>query len=126
MPRIVVNCQNYMFSDMISRVLRTGDFNLTLVDDPGNVITEFNNIAANIVLLEVTVFSPWDLPERMKIQRIIRRMDPDCKIVFMADEKADPELAEKIKQAKIDGLIDQFIYSSISSTYLKAVLEATV
>lgn len=56
----------------------------------------------------------------------MRRIDPDCKLVFMVDEKAEPQVAEQIKQAKMDGLIDQFIFSSISAGYLKAVLEATV
>lgn len=51
MPRVVVNCQNYMFSDMIRRTLRTGDFQVTVVEDPTSVITEFNKTAANIVLL---------------------------------------------------------------------------
>lgn len=125
MPRIVVNCQNNMFSDMIRLTLQKGDFSVTVVESPGNVITEFNNTAANIVLLEVTGYTPWTLDERMELRKLIRRMDRDCKIVFMVDEKAEPQIAEKIKQAKMDGLIDQFVYSSISSTYFKAVLEAT-
>ena len=126
MPRVVVNCQNYMFSDMIRRTLRTGDFHVTVVDDPADVIGEFNNTAANIVLLEVTGSGPWTFSRRMELRKIIQRVDPDCKIVFMVDEKAEPEIADKIKQAKIDGLIDQFIYSSISAGYLKAVMETTV
>lgn len=126
MPRIVVNCQNFMFSDMIRRTLRTGDFNVTVVENPDNVIAEFNNTAANIVLLEVTGYTPWKLSERMELRRLIRKTDPDCRIVFMVDEKAEPEIAEQIKQAKMDGLIDQFVYSSISASYLKAVLESTV
>ena len=126
MPRVVVNCQNYMFSDMIRRTLRTGDFHVTVVEDPTSVITEFNKIAANIVLLEVTGYTPWKLSERMELRKLMRRIDPDCKIVFMVDEKAEPQVAEQVKQAKMDGLIDQFIFSSISAGYLKAVLEATV
>jgi DNA-binding NtrC family response regulator len=115
-----------MFSDMIRRTLRTGDFHVTVVEDPTSVITEFNKIAANIVLLEVTGYTPWKLSERMELRKLMRRIDPDCKIVFMVDEKAEPQVAEQVKQAKMDGLIDQFIFSSISAGYLKAVLEATV
>lgn len=126
MPRVVVNCRNYMFSDMIRRTLRTGDFYVTVVEEPDSVIAEFNNTAANIVLLEVTAYAPWTYAERIELRKIIRRVDPDCKIVFMADEKSEPGIAEKIKKAKVDGLIDQFIFSSISAGYLKAVLEATV
>lgn len=47
----------------------------------------------------------------MELRKIIQAVDPDRKIVFMVDEKREPEIADKIKQAKIDGLIDQFIYS---------------
>lgn len=126
MPRVVVNCRNYMFSDMIRRTLRTGDFNVVVVENPGDVIKEFNNTAANIVLMEVSDYTPWKLSERMELQKIIRRIDCDCKIVFIVDEKAEPDIAEQIKRAKMDGAIDQFIYSSISAAYLKAVMETTI
>jgi hypothetical protein len=59
----------------------------------------------------------------MKIREAVKKWWPECKIVLIVDENAEKEVAEQVKQAKKDGLIDQFIYSSISSTYLSAIVE---
>ena len=53
----------------------------------------------------------------------IRKADPHCKIVFLVDEKIDAKIAEEVKEAKLMGLIDQFIFSSISASYLAALME---
>jgi len=51
-------------------------------------------------------------------------MRPECKIVFVVDENAEKEVAKQVKQAKKDGLIDQFIYGSISATYLADIVDS--
>ena len=123
MPRVVVNTQNYMFADMIKRTLESGDFSVTAVDKPEKLLPEFNRTAANIVLMEVTGYTPWKMEERMKLRHQIKQIDPDCKIAFLVDEKAEPGVAQKVRRAKTDGLIDQFIYTSISASYLLGVME---
>ena len=123
MPRVVVNTQSYMFADMIKRTLESGDFSVTIVDKPEKLLPEFNRTAANIVLMEVTGYTPWKIEERMKLRNQIKQIDLDCKIVFLVDEKAEPVIAQKVRRAKIDGLIDQFIYTSISASYLLGVME---
>lgn len=60
----------------------------------------------------------------MKIRGEVKAQNPDCKIVLVVDENAEKKLADKIRQAKKDGLIDNFIYDSVSSTYLSAVIDA--
>ena len=40
------------------------------------------------------------------------------------DENAEKELAKEVRQAKKDGLIDQFIYGSISATYLADIVDS--
>ena len=124
MARLVVNTQNALFADMLKRTLRKGgDFTVYVVDQPENVLAEVRRIAAEIVLLEVTANTPWKLEERMKLRDSIRKTDPDCKIVFLVDENIDPKIAEDVKNAKLLGLIDQFIFSSISASYLAALME---
>ena len=59
----------------------------------------------------------------MRLRRQINQIDSECKIVFLVDEKADPTVAKKVRQAKTDGLIDQFIYTSISASYLLGLME---
>lgn len=123
MPRIVINTRNYMFADMIMRTLEGNDFSVTVVEKPEGLMQEFNRTAANIVLMEVTGYTPWNIEERMRLRRQINQIDSECKIVFLVDEKADPTVAKKVRQAKTDGLIDQFIYTSISASYLLGLME---
>ena len=54
---------------------------------------------------------------------LFRSANPDCKIVFVVDENSEPEVADRVRQAKKDGLIDQFIYGSISASYLVALVD---
>lgn len=123
MPRIVINTQNFMFADMIKRTLEGDDFSVTVVEKPEKLMQEFNRTAANVVLMEVTGYTPWKIEERMKLRNQIKQIDPDCKIVYLVDEKAEPAAAQKVRRAKTDGLIDQFIYTSISAGYLLGVME---
>ena len=123
MPRIVINTQNFMFADMIKRTLESDDFSVTVVEKPEKLIQEFNRTAANIVLMEVTGYTPWKIEERIKLRHQIKQIDANCKIAFLVDEKAEPAVAQKVLRAKTDGLIDQFIYTSISAIYLLGVIE---
>ncbi len=112
-----------MFADMIKRTLESDDFSVTLAEKPEKFLQEFNRTAANIVLMEVTGYTPWKIEERMKLRNQIKQIDPECKIAFLVDEKAEPVVAQKVRRAKTDGLIDQFIYTSISASYLLGVME---
>ena len=79
---------------------------------------------ANILIMEVTAYTPWKLEERMKIRGEVKAQNPGCKIVLVVDENTEKKLADKVGQAKKDGLVDNFIYGSVSSSYLAAVIDA--
>lgn len=83
-----------------------------------------SHVLANVLIMEVTAYTPWRLEERMKIRDELRKRNPDCKIVLVVDENTEKKLADRVRQAKKDGLIDNFIYGSISSSYLSAVIDA--
>ena len=53
----------------------------------------------------------------------MKRNCPDCKIILTVEERADKELAEQVKAAKRDGLIDAFIFLSMTDKYLTALLD---
>ena len=40
---------------------------------------------------------------------------------LVVDEVCEPQLADQVRRAKKDGLIDGFFYSSVSSDYLRCV-----
>ena len=59
----------------------------------------------------------------MKIRDQVKEKCPDCKIVLIVDENAEREVANQVKQSKKDGRIDQFIYGSISASYLADIVD---
>ena len=126
MRRIVINMQNSLFCNAIFETLRISgnELNPYSVDSPDKVIDECKWVVPYALLMEVTGYTPWKLCERMKIISSVRLQIPECKIVLIVDENAEKELAKEVRQAKKDGLIDQFIYGSISATYLADIVDS--
>ena len=126
MKRILINMQNTLFCNAISETLRNSGNELDpyTVDSFDSVVDECKWIAPYAILMEVTGYTPWKLEERMQIRNAVKALLPECKIVFVVDENAEKEVAKQVKQAKIDGLIDQFIYGSISATYLADIVDS--
>lgn len=126
MRRVVVDMQNVLFADAIATALRDfdSDFEVFKSESPDKTLDLCADTEANILIVEVTAYMPWKLEERMKIRDELKKVNPDCKIVFVVDENTEKKLADKVRRAKKDGLIDNFIYGSVSSTYLSAVIDA--
>ena len=126
MRRIALNMQNFLFCNAIADTLRISGNELEpyTVDSPDKVVDECKWIAPYALLMEVTGYTPWLLSERMKIRDAVRELNPECKIVLIVDENAEKAVAKQVKQAKKDGLIDQFIYGSISASYLADIVDS--
>lgn len=124
--RVVVDMQNALFADAVAGALRSfdSDFDPVMSESPDKTLSLCNTVLANVLIMEVTAYTPYRPEERMEIRDELRKINPDCKIVFVVDENTDKKLADKVRQAKKDGLIDNFIYESTSSTYLSAVIDA--
>ena len=116
--------QNFVLGEAVQLALRNGgDFQVTVVETPEQTAQMCHSLAANVLLMDVTSYPPCGLRERLNIRDEVKRRDPDCKIVFLVDENAEKKLAEEVKQAKRDGIIDLFLYGSISASYLVALLD---
>ena len=126
MRRVVVDMQNALFGDAISSALENfdSDFSVHQSESPKETVNLCFDIQANILIMEVTSYTPWKLEERMKIRDEGKAYSPDCRIVLVVDENTEKKLADKVRLAKKDGLIDNFIYGSVSATYLSAVIDA--
>lgn len=126
MRRVVLDMQNVLFADAVAKALHgfDSDFDPILSECPNKTVALCNSILANILIMEVTTYAPWRLEERMKIRDELRKQSLDCKIVLVVDENTEKKLADRVRQAKKDGLIDNFIYGSVSSSYLSAVIDA--
>ena len=125
MRRIVINMQNSLFCNAIADTLRNSGNELDpyTVDLPDRVVDECKRVSPYALLMEVTGYTPWEMFERMKIRDEIKQLLPECKIVLIVDENAEKDVAELVKQAKKDSLIDQFIYGSISASYLADIVD---
>lgn len=125
MKRIVLDMQCAMFADAISQALERSDpdFNVLRAEAPEKTAALCRSSLAYALIMEVTGYPPWRLEERLRLRNEVKRQRPDCKILLLVDENADRALAFRILQAKKDGRIDNFIYASVSPTYLAAVLD---
>lgn len=125
MRRVVIDMQNTLFADAVAEALRRfdSDFEPIMSESPEKILFLCDSVLANVLIMEVTAYTPWKLEERMKIRDKLKKTNPDCKIVLVVDENTEKKLADQVRQIKKDGLIDNFIYGSVSSTYLSAVID---
>ncbi len=125
MRRVVIDMQNYLFADAIALALKNADsdFDVRRSENPENTVDLCRLSVPYALLMEVTGYSPWRLEERMIIRNEVKRLTPHCKIVLIVDENAERPLARRVLQAKKDGLIDNFIFGSVSAEYLTAVVD---
>lgn len=121
---VIVNMKDYIFADAVAQALQSdkeNDLKVEKVYTP-NEIEQYRKIAS-IVLMEVSGLAPYNLEERLKIRDMLKAANPDCKVVLVVDENSEKETAKQIRQAKKNGIIDQFLYGSVSAAYLSAVID---
>ena len=121
---VIVNMKDYIFADAVAGALRGdkgSDFKIECVSTPEDIL-QYSKIAS-IILMEVNGYPPYVLAERLKIRDEVKKANPDCMIVLVVDENSEAEVAVQVRQAKKAGQIDQFIYGSISTSYLVALLD---
>ena len=53
----------------------------------------------------------------------LKQLGWTCKVLLLVDEDADKLLASEVRQAVKDQLVDNFIYASVSPTYLAGVID---
>ncbi len=125
MRRVVIDMQNYLFADAIALALKNtdSDFDFCRSENPENTVDLCRLSMPYALLMEVNGSTPWRLEDRLRIRNEVKRQTPYCKIVLIVDENAEKPLARRVLQAKKDGLIDNFIFGSISAEYLTAVID---
>ena len=126
MRRIVIDMQNILFADAVAEALRNFDSDLEpfMSESPDKTLSLCDTVLANVLIMEVTTYPSRTLEERLKIRNALKQKHPDCKIALVVDENTERKLADRVRQAKKDGLVDNFIYGSVSSSYLSAVIDA--
>ena len=119
MQKIVLDLQSRMNARNMERTLlqEMASCQVVISPDPADTAGICTLHAPQILLMEVTGYTPWSLPERLTIRERIRQKNPDCKLVLMVDERADQALADEVIRIKKEGLIDAYILGSLDSPY---------
>ena len=127
MKRILLSIQNQLLSEAISAALtRTGDFRpeQVLTDRIQDTAYICRVLQAEILLMDVASSPSASMEQRMTTGRQVRGELPECKIVLLCDENADPTVARQVKEAKQLKQIDAFFYASVTTSYLTAALDS--
>ena len=124
MRRIVLDLQSGLYAKLLDRaLLQELDDYLTVISKSPEMTFDICQIhQPSVVMMEVTRYTPWRMPERISLADSIRKKLPGCKIIFITDGDADKKLAEQIINAKLEGHADAIVFMSVSEKYLAAVI----
>ncbi len=126
MKKIVLDMQSTLYAKNLQRALMQD------LKEWQPLISERPDLTAELcrlhkpqaLLMEVTGYTPWMLRERLAVRDKVRADDPACRIILAVEERADKQLAAEVAAAKRDGLVDEFIFLSMTDKYLPTLLEA--
>lgn len=120
MQKIVVDMQNYLFADSVAAAFKNSDYDIDVVraEYPMNTVELCRLYKPFVLIMEVTGYTPWLLCERLKLRDKVKTVCPECKIALIVDSNSEKQAARDIRDAKKNGLIDQFFYGSMTAEYL--------
>ena len=120
MQKIVVDMQNYLFADSVAAAFKNSDYDIDVVraESPMNTVELCRLYKPFVLIMEVTGYTPWLLCERLKLRDKVKTVCPECKIALIVDSNSEKQAARDIRDAKKNGLIDQFFYGSMAAEYL--------
>lgn len=120
MQKIVVNIQNFLFADSIAAAFRNSDYDIDVVraETPNDTVELCQMYKPFVLVMEVTGYTPWLLCDRLRLRDEVKSVCPDCKIALLVDSNTEKQAAKDIRDAKKNGIIDQFFYGSMTSEYL--------
>ena len=125
MRRIVLDIQSGMFAEAMERSLEGSipDFMIYRSPKPEDTAALCRSCQANVLVMEVRGRNGFGLCKRQQIRNEVKKNNSNCKILLLVDENEDVLLAADVRQAVKDRLADNFIYASVSPSYLAAVID---
>ena len=120
MQKIVVDIQNFLFADSIAAAFRNSDYDIDVVraETPNDTVELCQMYKPFVLVMEVTGYTPWLLCDRLRLRDEVKSVCPDCKIALLVDSNTEKQAAKDIRDAKKNGIMDQFFYGSMTSEYL--------
>ena len=126
MKKIVLDIQSGIHAHNMERMLmqELDDCQVVISESPDATPEWCKTHRPDVLLMEVKAFSPWMFSERMAIRDKVKRSTENCRIILFVDDESDGELTEKVRQAKREGLIDAFLFGSVSENYFASVIDS--
>ena len=120
MKKIVVDMQNFLFGDSIATAFKNSNYDIDVVraESPKDTLELCRVYKPFVLVMEVTAYTPWLLGERMKLRDEVKAVCPGCKIALIVDSNTERQAAKDVRDAKKNGVIDQFFYGSMTAEYL--------
>ena len=125
MRRIVLDMKNGLLAEAVTQSLSGCDMDFLIYRSPKpeETLALCRTCRANVLVMEVIRQGLWKLSERIRLCSAVRQLGWVCKVLLLVDENADELLASEVRQAVKDQLADNFIYASVSPTYLAGVID---
>ena len=126
MKKVVLDLQSGLYAKAVRRILvqDLDEYQVDISKNPTETVERCRILQPDVLLMEVTGYTPWMLSERLSIREEVKRHVASVKIVFLIDDKAEFALVEEIKKAKQEKFIDAFLFTSVSESYLVAVMDS--
>lgn len=120
MRKIVVDMQNFLFADSVATAFRSSGYDIDVIrtESPKDTLELCQVYKPYVLIMEVTSYTPWKLGERLNLREQVKAVCPECKIALIVDSNTERQAAKDIRDAKKNGLIDQFFYGSMTAEYL--------
>lgn len=125
MRRIVLDMKGGLLAEAVMQSLAgyDPDFVVYRSSKPKETLALCRTCRANVLVMEVIRQGTWKLSERLRLCSAVKQLGWVCKVLLLVDENADELLASEVRQAVKDQLVDNFIYASVSPTYLAGVID---
>ena len=120
MRKIVVDMQNFLFADSVATAFRSSGYDIDVIrtESPKDTLELCQVYKPYVLIMEVTSYTPWKLDERLNLREQVKAVCPECKIALIVDSNTERQAAKDIRDAKKNGLIDQFFYGSMTAEYM--------
>ena len=100
------------------------DCQVVISESPDSTAEWCKTHRPDVLLMEGKMFSPWMFSERMAFRDKVKRSTENCRIVLFVDDESNKNLSEEVQQAKREGLIDAFLFDSVSENYFASVIDS--
>ena len=126
MRKIVLDIQSSVHAHNMERMLmqELDDCQIVISEAPDSTPEWCKMHQPDVLLMEVKAFSPWMFSERMAIRDKVKRSTENCRVVLFVDDESNKNLTEEVQQAKREGLIDAFLFDSVSENYFASVIDS--